>query len=115
MGIYKELGVRRVINGEGTKTHLGGSIPDVRVMDAMKEASQSFVIMMELIEKMWDFWGENGKNRERIGEMIQRIGLGNFLEEIEVEPIPEMIVHPRTNPYIFFEEYYEDDDEDDEN
>lgn len=51
LGIYEDLGVRRVINANGTKTHLGGSIPDPRVMEAMKEASQSYVIMMELIEK----------------------------------------------------------------
>ena len=51
MDIYEELGVRKVINASGTKTYLGGSIPDPRVMDAMKEASQSFVIMMELMEK----------------------------------------------------------------
>lgn len=55
MGIYDELGVRRVINASGTMTHLGGSIPDPRVLDAMKEASQSFVIMMELIEKSGEF------------------------------------------------------------
>lgn len=55
MGVYDELGVRRVINASGTMTHLGGSIPDPRVMDAMKEASQSFVIMMELIEKSGEF------------------------------------------------------------
>ena len=67
--------------------------------------------LKELTEKIWDFWGEHGKNRERVGEMIQRIGLGNFLEAIEVEPIPEMIAHPRENPYIFFEEYFEADDE----
>jgi len=54
MGIYEALGVRKVINANGTKTHLGGSIPDPRVMDAMKGASQSFVIMMELIEKASD-------------------------------------------------------------
>jgi len=51
MGVYEELGVRRVINASGTMTHLGGSIPDPRIMDAMKEASGSFVIMMELMEK----------------------------------------------------------------
>jgi L-seryl-tRNA(Ser) seleniumtransferase len=51
MGVYEDLGIRRVINGSGPMTHLGGSIPDPRVMDAMKEASQSFIVMMELIEK----------------------------------------------------------------
>ena len=70
----------------------------------------------DLTEKIWDLWGEHGKNRERVGEFIQRVGMGNFLEEIGLEPIPEMIAHPRDNPYIFFEDYYEegDEDEDDE-
>ncbi len=56
----------------------------------------------ELIAAMWDLWAEHGKNRERIGEFIQRIGLGNFLEQIGLDPVPEMVVQPRTNPYIFY-------------
>lgn len=78
------------------------------------EMEPPFEELKDLIERIWDFWGEEGKNRERCGELMQRIGLGNFLEEIEVDPIPEMIKHPRENPYIFFEEYYDDDDEEDE-
>jgi len=68
----------------------------------------------DLAEKIWDLWGEHGKNRERVGEFIQRVGLGNFLEEIGVEPIPEMVAHPRENPYIFYEEYYEEDEGEEE-
>lgn len=41
MDTYEELGVRKVINASGTKTYLGGSIPDPRVMDVMREASQA--------------------------------------------------------------------------
>jgi len=67
--------------------------------------------LKDLIEKIWDFWGEHGKNRERVGELIQRVGLGNFLEAIEVEPQPEMVAHPRENPYVFYEEYYEEEGE----
>jgi sulfite reductase alpha subunit len=69
--------------------------------------------LKNLIERIWDFWDENGKARERVGELAQRIGMGNFLEEIEVDPIPEMIKEPRANPYIFYEEYFEEDDEED--
>jgi hypothetical protein len=29
--------------------------------------------------------------------------MGNFLEQIGLDPTPEMVIHPRTNPYIFFE------------
>lgn len=70
--------------------------------------------LKDLVERIWEFWGEHGKNRERVGELIQRVGLGNFLEAIEVEPTPEMIAHPRENPYVFYEEYYEDDEEEDD-
>jgi sulfite reductase alpha subunit len=67
----------------------------------------------DLIDKIWDIWCEEGKNRERVGEFIQRVGLSAFLDEIEVEPIPEMVAHPRENPYVFYEEYEEDDEEED--
>jgi sulfite reductase alpha subunit len=70
--------------------------------------------LKDLLERIWDVWGEHGKNRERVGEFIQRVGLGNFLEAIEVEPAPEMIAHPRENPYIFYEEYEEEEEDEEE-
>jgi len=68
----------------------------------------------DVAERIWDVWCEEGKSRERVGEFIQRVGMGNFLEAIEVEPVPEMISAPRDNPYIFFEEYYDEEDEEEE-
>ena len=62
----------------------------------------------DLVEKIWDVWGEDGKNRERVGEFIQRVGMANFLDAIEVEPQAEMVSHPRENPYVFYEEYFEE-------
>ncbi len=72
--------------------------------------------LKDLVDRIWDFWGEYGKNRERVGELMQRVGLGNFLEAIEVDPLPQMVSHPRDNPYVFYEEYFEegDDEEEDE-
>lgn len=66
----------------------------------------------DLVDKIWDLWSEEGKNRERVGEFIQRVGMGAFLDEIGVDPIPEMVAHPRENPYVFYEEYEEDDEDD---
>jgi sulfite reductase alpha subunit len=59
--------------------------------------------MKELLKRVWEFWDENGKNRERIGELIQRVGLANFLDAIGLDPVPEMVTAPRDNPYIFFQ------------
>jgi sulfite reductase alpha subunit len=55
------------------------------------------------VEKMWDWWMENGKNRERLGELIQRLGMKEFLKVTELQPDPRMINTPRYNPYIFYD------------
>ena len=65
----------------------------------------------ELIEEIWDPWAEEGKNRERIGEFIQRVGMGNFLEAIGLDPDPHMISATRDNPYVFYDLSEEEDDE----
>ncbi len=70
--------------------------------------------LKDLCEKMWDLWCDEGKARERIGEFINRVGMANFLEAIDMEPNPYMVAHPRDNPYIFYDEYIEEGDEEDE-
>ncbi len=60
--------------------------------------------IIDLIETIWDWWMEVGKNRERCGEAMQRIGLANFLSIMNVEPIPQHVREPRSNPYIFWKE-----------
>jgi sulfite reductase alpha subunit len=70
--------------------------------------------LKDMVERMVDLWCEEGKARERIGEFIQRVGLGNFLEEVEIEPVAEMVAHPRENPYVFYEEYFEEDEGEEE-
>jgi dissimilatory sulfite reductase alpha subunit len=56
----------------------------------------------EFIEKVWDYWMEEGKNRERLGELMKRQGFQKLLEATGLEPIPQMVKEPRTNPYIFW-------------
>ncbi|UCH01448.1 MAG: aminotransferase class V-fold PLP-dependent enzyme, partial [Candidatus Bathyarchaeota archaeon] len=51
MSIYTQLGVRRVVNGRGHLTLLGGSILPKEVIDAMIDANQCFVNLDELQEK----------------------------------------------------------------
>src|SRR5438132_12023210 len=45
---YDTLGVRAVINADGMKTGLGGTLMSDVVLDAMREASRGFVDMWEL-------------------------------------------------------------------
>ncbi|MEJ2367023.1 MAG: dissimilatory-type sulfite reductase subunit alpha [Acidobacteriota bacterium] len=68
-------------------------VPEDELMDTIKE----------LVDRVWDFWCEYGKNRERVGELIQRVGMGNFLDAIGLDAIPEMVSAPRDNPFVFIQ------------
>ncbi|HIJ59756.1 MAG TPA: dissimilatory-type sulfite reductase subunit alpha [Nitrospirae bacterium] len=58
----------------------------------------------DLVRKMWEWWDEHGKNRERIGELIIRRGMREFLEYIGVDPMPQQIKEPRRDPFYFWAE-----------
>jgi len=58
----------------------------------------------EIIEKLWDWWMEEGKNRERIGELIKRQGFQKMLEVTGIKADARHVLAPRSNPYIFWKE-----------
>lgn len=51
MGIYQEIGVRKLINCMGPVSKIGGSLMPKEVVAAMEEAAKSFVNMDELLEQ----------------------------------------------------------------
>lgn len=79
-------------------------IPFMKMDSSVEDFDERYGEIKEFIEKLWDWWDEEGKNRERVGELIQRLGYRAFLEAVEIDPIPQMIKEPRSNPYIFFKE-----------
>jgi dissimilatory sulfite reductase (desulfoviridin) alpha/beta subunit len=52
---------------------------------------EPFSELKELIEKIWDWWSEEGRSRERLGELMQRKGFAKFLEVCELKADPRMI------------------------
>ncbi|MCL1879443.1 MAG: dissimilatory-type sulfite reductase subunit alpha [Actinomycetia bacterium] len=57
----------------------------------------------ELMGRIWEWWDENGKTRERLGELVYRVGMGEFLRAIDLPPVPQMVFRPRANPYVFWQ------------
>ena len=82
---------------------LDGAQMSTLVIPFMK-CEPPFDNIKEIVEKVWDWWMEEGKNRERLGELIQRQGLPKFLEILELPPMPQNVKEPRSNPYIFWKE-----------
>jgi len=83
-----------IVQGALLSSVLVPFIPEAELLDTLKE----------LIKRIWEFWDEYGKNRERVGELIQRVGMANFLDAIGLDPAPEMVAAPRDNPYIYFKQ-----------
>ncbi len=72
-------------------------VPFVKVEEPYDE-------IKEVIENVWDWWMEEGKNRERLGELIKRQGFQKLLEVTNIEAMPQHVQEPRSNPYIFWRE-----------
>jgi dissimilatory sulfite reductase alpha subunit len=64
------------------------------------KTDEDYEALVELGQKVIDFFAENALEHERTGEMIERIGLVNFLEGIGVDIDANMVAAPRTNPYV---------------
>ena len=68
------------------------------------DAENEFQEAVDVIEGVWDWWMEVGKNRERVGETMQRVGLPTFLSVMNIEPLPQHVREPRSNPYVFWKD-----------
>ncbi len=95
----KDKGVTILVGGKGV-LKIGATMGTVIVPFMKLETDEDFERLNELARNVLDFFAENALEHERTGEMIERIGLVNFLEGIGLEVEPNMIIHPRTNPYV---------------
>ncbi|MCH2320685.1 MAG: aminotransferase class V-fold PLP-dependent enzyme [SAR202 cluster bacterium] len=57
--VYERLGIRPIINGNGTQTTLGGSIMDPETAQAMHDASRTMVVIEELNQKAGEIIAEH--------------------------------------------------------
>jgi len=99
ISIGRERGATLLIGGKATVVK--GSMIGWILVPFMK-MEPPYAELKDLFYKMTEWWAENAKNRERIGELIDRLGYSTFLEAIGLKPLPQMVRAPRSNPYIFW-------------
>jgi len=93
----------------GATVLVGGKAPIVRgallswVIIPFMKIEPPYDELKDLVRRIWDWWDENGKMRERLGELINRLGMRAFLKAIDLPPVPQMIRAPRANPYYFWD------------
>ena len=94
-----DTGATILIGGKRT-LKIGDLMGTVIVPFLPLKTDEDYEALVELGQKVIDFFAENALEHERTGEMIERIGLVNFLEGIGVDIDANMVSTPRTNPYV---------------
>jgi dissimilatory sulfite reductase alpha subunit len=93
---------------KGATILVGGKAPIVEgallswVIVPFIKLEPPYTELKDLIERIQDWWDENGKSRERLGELIKRVGMRVFLRAVGLPAVPQMVKAPRSNPYVFF-------------
>ncbi len=86
----------------GGKSHLkiGGLMGTVVIPFIKLDTDEGVEKLVDFGQRTIDFFAENALEHERTGEMIERIGLTNFLDAMEIDVDPAMVNSPRMNPYV---------------
>ena len=102
-----DTGATILVGGKRT-LKIGDLMGTVVVPFMPLKTEEDYKGLVQLAQKIIDFFAENALEHERTGEMIERIGLVNFLEGIELEVDPNMVSTPRTNPYVRTDDWDEE-------
>ncbi len=107
MSVGDEKGVTILIGGKRT-LKIGDLMGTVMVPFHKMDTEEDYEWLVELSENVLEFFADNALEHERTGEMIERIGLVNFLEGVGVDVDPNMVAHPRTSSYVRMDDWDEE-------
>jgi len=93
----------------GKRTLKIGDLFGTVVVPFMKlESEDDYEAIEELAGEVIDFFAENALEHERTGEMIERIGIVNFMEGIGLDVNPNMVDSPRYMSYVRMDKWDEE-------
>ena len=102
-----DKGVTISVGGKRT-LKIGDLFGTVVVPFLKVETAEDYEYIEELAGEMIDFFAENALEHERTGEMIERIGIVNFLEGIGLDVDPNMVNSPRYMSYVRMDRWDEE-------
>jgi sulfite reductase alpha subunit len=93
-----------ILVGSKAPIVVGSLISWVLVPFIEADGSDDFAKLTELTENIIEWWDDNAKPRERLGELIEVKGMRPLLEAIGVDPQPQQVREPRKDPFFFWSE-----------
>ena len=103
----QDRGVTILVGGKRT-LRIGDLFGTVVVPFLPLRDDSDYQRILEIAQEIVEFFAENALEHERVGEMIERIGLVNFLEAVGLEVDPNMIREPRSISYVRTDDWDEE-------
>jgi sulfite reductase alpha subunit len=95
----KERGATILLGGKATI--LQSAMLGWVIVPFMK-IEKPYTELIDLIKRIVNWWDENARTRERVAELIYRVGMRVFLKAVGLPAVPQMVFRPRNNPYYFW-------------
>ena len=99
LSVGDNKGVTILVGGKRT-LKIGDLMGTVVVPFHKMQTEDDYEWLTEMAENVLEFFADHALEHERTGEMIERIGLVNFLEGLDIDVDPNMVSHPRTSSYV---------------
>lgn len=97
--IGRTRGLALLVGGKG-HLKVGNMLGSLMIPFIKMETEEDTDSLIELLQRMMDWWAEQALDHERIGETIERVGIQVFMDAIGIEANPNMVNHPRDNPFF---------------
>ncbi|RCN59276.1 dissimilatory-type sulfite reductase subunit alpha [Acidiferrobacter thiooxydans] len=99
-----DRGVALLLGGKRT-LKIGDLMGTVIVPFLPLKTDEDYEQLVDIGRRVMEFFADNALEHERTGEMIERIGFANFMDGVGLPIDPNMVSHPRTNPYVRMDEW----------
>jgi sulfite reductase alpha subunit len=93
----KDRGVAVLIGGK-SRGKYGPMLPKV-LIPFVSPTPPEYREIFDVLDKVVDYWDENAKKKERMGDFIYRVGFDKVLEAAGIEATPQHLKAPRDNVY----------------
>ena len=104
LSVGKKRGVTICIGAKHT-LKIADTMGTVVVPFMPLETEDDVEALFDFCLKVFEFFMDNALEHERIGEVIDRIGMADFLDALELDADPNMIIEPRRNSYVAMDDW----------
>jgi dissimilatory sulfite reductase alpha subunit len=97
--IGRTKGLALLVGGKG-HLKVGNMLGSMMIPFIKMETEEDTDSLIQLLQTVIDWWSQEALDHERIGETIERVGIQEFMNAVGIEADPNMVDHPRDNPFF---------------